>query len=192
LLWSLRPCRRETEPFGQLLLCAAALLVGTPAAAMAQAAKAPDPLASVRAFGPGQPNRGLKIVPLTLTTADGRAHRYRVEVAATPAEQATGMMYRTEMARDTGMIFPFGKPRPAAFWMRNTFISLDLIFVGADGRVRNIAARAKPLSESLLASDGPVVAVLELRGGEAERIGLRPGDRVDWPGAGIGGGRGAR
>ncbi len=132
------------------------------------------------ARAPGAPNRGLAVVPLSITTSDGRVHRYRVEVAETPAQQATGMMHRTEMARDTGMLFPLGRPRPAAFWMRNTLIPLDIVFIDADGRVARIAARARPLSEDLIPSGGPVWAVLELKGGEAERIGLRPGDRVAW------------
>jgi uncharacterized membrane protein (UPF0127 family) len=134
----------------------------------------------------GEPNRGLAVVPLAITTANGRVHRYRVEVAATPEQQARGMMFRTEMARDSGMIFPMDPPRPAAFWMRNTYVPLDLVFIGKDGRVRNIAPHARPLSEELIPSEGPVAAVLELKGGETERIGLKPGDRVLWSPPGLG------
>lgn len=136
-------------------------------------AKPPVPVA-------GQPQRGLKVVPLSIATRDGRVHRYRIEIAATPAQQATGMMYRTRMATDSGMIFPMNPPRPASFWMRNTFVPLDLLFIGADGRVRNIVAGAVPKSEAMLSSAGPVAAVLELKGGEAARIGAQPGDRVRW------------
>ncbi|QMW24522.1 DUF192 domain-containing protein [Sandaracinobacteroides saxicola] len=125
------------------------------------------------------PNRGLKVVPLTLVTGAGE-HRYRVEVAATPAQQATGMMYRRKVPAGTGMLFPVNPPRSASFWMSNTWVSLDLIFIGADRRVLSIAANAVPLSESLIDSGGPVIAVLELAGGEAARIGLRPGDKVRW------------
>ncbi|WP_448581418.1 DUF192 domain-containing protein [Thermaurantiacus sp.] len=129
--------------------------------------------------GPAAPNAGLPRIALEVETARGR-HSYRVEVAATPAAQQTGMMFRTKVPPGTGMLFPFDPPRPAAFWMHNTFVALDIIFIGADGRVRNIAANATPMSLELRHSDGPVAAVLELAGGEAARIGLKPGDRVRW------------
>ncbi|MFN3592561.1 MAG: DUF192 domain-containing protein, partial [Thermaurantiacus sp.] len=86
-----------------------------------------DPFAGLRAFAAGEPNRGLKVVPLAIETGDGRTHRYRIEVAETPAQQEKGMMFRTEMAADSGMLFPMRPARPAAFWMRNTFVSLDII-----------------------------------------------------------------
>jgi hypothetical protein len=123
-------------------------------------------------------------VPLAIRTADGRIHRYRVEVARTPAEQAHGMMFRRRVPAGTGMYFPFPTPREAGFWMRNTLVPLDILFIGADGRVRNIAADAAPHSEAMLKSLGPVAAVLELAGGEAARLGIAPGDRVEvGPGA---------
>lgn len=130
-------------------------------------------------FSLEQPNQGLEVVPVTITTRKG-THRYRVEVAATPGQQATGMMYRREMAADTGMLFPMNPPRDASFWMRNTYVSLDIIFIGADGRVLNVAERAEPLSDRLVSSRGPAAAVLELKAGEAKRIGLAPGDLVRW------------
>jgi hypothetical protein len=120
------------------------------------------------------------VVPLTIETAGGRRHTYRVEVAATSAQQAHGMMYRTRMDPMTGMLFPLDPPRTASFWMENTLIPLDLLFIGSDGRIRNIVAGAVPRSRAPLSSVGPVAAVLELAGGEAERIGARPGDRVSW------------
>lgn len=141
---------------------------------------APAGAATVQANAQGQPQTGLKVVPLKLTTRNGRTHLYKVEVAATPGQQAHGMMFRNRMAPGTGMIFPLNPPRAASFWMRNTLIPLDLIFIGSDGKVRNIAANAVPKSEAMLSSVGPVAAVLELKGGEAERIGLAPGDRVQW------------
>lgn len=127
----------------------------------------------------GKPQSGLKVVPLTIETG-GKLHRYKVEVAATSGQQAHGMMFRTQMAPMTGMLFPMSPPRSAGFWMENTLISLDLIFIGADGRVRNIAAEAVPHSRAILESVGPVAAVLELKGGEAARIGVKPGDKVSW------------
>lgn len=167
------------------VLAAAALLAAPAAPARA------DTLQPIRGQAAGEPNQGLRVVPLAIETRDGRIHRYRIELAETPAQQERGMMFRTEMAADAGMLFPMRPPRLAAFWMRNTFIPLDIIFIGADGRVRNIAERAKPLSETPIPSDGPVAAVLELKGGEAARIGLRPGDRVRWGDAALGGaGRG--
>lgn len=90
------------------------------------------------------------------------------------------MMWRREIPPGTGMIFPMDPPRMASFWMRNTLVSLDIIFIAPSGRVINVAAGAVPLSEAPLASFGKVAAVLELAAGEAERIGLRPGDRVRW------------
>jgi uncharacterized membrane protein (UPF0127 family) len=129
----------------------------------------------------GKPQTGLRIIPLSIETADGKRHAYKVEVAATPQQQAHGMMFRTSVPPGTGMFFPMEPPRAASFWMENTLIPLDLIFIGADGRIRNIVAGAVPGSRAPLASVGPVVAVLELRGGEAERIGARPGDMIIWP-----------
>lgn len=127
----------------------------------------------------GKPQTGLKVVPLSITTG-GKVHRYKVEVAQTPAQQAHGMMFRTGMPPMTGMIFPMKPPRAASFWMENTLIPLDLVFIGADGKVRNIIAEAVPRSQAPLSSLGPVAAVLELKGGETARIGLKPGDSVSW------------
>jgi uncharacterized membrane protein (UPF0127 family) len=172
------PGRAAHSPWNSSPLAALGL-----SAAAAQA----DPVPSFRAATAGEPNRGLRVVPLSIETQDGRTHRYRIELAETPAQQERGMMFRREMAADTGMLFPMRPPRPAAFWMRNTFIPLDIIFIGADGRVRNIAERAKPLSDAPIPSDGPVAAVLELKAGEAARIGLRPGDPVRWGDAALGG-----
>lgn len=124
------------------------------------------------------PNAGLKTRPVAFVTATGR-HRYSLEVAASPAEQQCGLMYRTAMPQKIGMIFPFTPPRPATFWMENTPLSLDLIFVAPDDRVLNIAAGATPQSRDLIASNGVTAAVIELNAGEAARIGLKPGDRVE-------------
>lgn len=110
----------------------------------------------------------------------GATHQFRVEVARTPAEQARGLMYRTELAPDGGMLFPFDPPRPAAFWMKNTYIPLDIIFIGVDRRIARIAARTVPYSLDPVESGVPVVAVLELAGGTAEAQGIAVGDRVDW------------
>ncbi|GEN99608.1 hypothetical protein NSE01_14410 [Novosphingobium sediminis] len=125
------------------------------------------------------PVSGLTVVPLTVTTANG-PHTFKVEVAASPAEQERGLMFRTTMGADEGMIFPMDPPRPAAFWMKNTVIPLDIIFVGADHKVLNIAANAVPYDLSPLPSFGNAAGVLELNGGRAAQIGLKPGDTVSW------------
>jgi hypothetical protein len=165
LRWPSAPCRSFATSAGvALALALAPAAATTPATAATQA----------------RPQTGLDVIDLTIETAAGKRHSYRVEVAATPRQQATGMMFRKQVPKGTGMLFPFAPPRPAAFYMRNTLVALDLVFIGADGRVRNIVADAVPLSETPLPSLGPVAAVLELAGGEAARIGLAPGDRVRW------------
>ncbi|MEO6040900.1 MAG: DUF192 domain-containing protein [Croceibacterium sp.] len=108
------------------------------------------------------------------------SHRFMVELARTAAEQQRGMMFRRSLAPDRGMLFPFAAPEEATFWMENTLIPLDLLFIRADGSIANIAANAKPMDRSLLPSEGMVSAVLELAGGRAAQLGIRPGDRVEW------------
>jgi uncharacterized membrane protein (UPF0127 family) len=125
------------------------------------------------------PISGLMVIPLTVTTASG-PHVFKVELAASPAEQERGLMFRTGMGADEGMIFPIDPPRPAAFWMKNTVIPLDIIFVGADHKVLNIAANTVPYDLSPLPSFGNAAGVLELAGGRAAQIGLKPGDTVTW------------
>ncbi len=122
---------------------------------------------------------GLRLVDLTITHA-AQKHKFRVEVAASGAEQEKGLMFRTKMGADEGMIFPMNPPRRASFWMKNTVISLDLIFVGPDGRILNIAARAIPYDETNLVSHGIVKAVFEINGGRAAELGIVPGDLVVW------------
>ena len=125
------------------------------------------------------PVSGLQVVDLTVTSR-GSAHRFRVEVAASAQEQQRGLMFRTQMGADEGMIFPFPQARMASFWMRNTVIPLDIIFIGPDNRVLNIAAMTTPYSEESVRSIAPASAVLELNGGRAEQLGIAPGDMVDW------------
>ncbi len=122
---------------------------------------------------------GLAVVPLTVTHGEA-VHSFMVEVADTPEAQAKGMMFRTEMGPDEGMIFPRDGTSQASFWMRNTYIPLDLIFVGVDGRISNIVANAQPYSETPILSDGVAAAVLELNGGRAGELGIVAGDKVEW------------
>jgi len=125
------------------------------------------------------PISGLPVIPLTVTGKSG-AHSFRVELAASEEAQIRGLMFRTELGDGEGMIFPSQPPRPRSFWMRNTPIPLDIIFVGADRRILNIAANAVPYSLDSIPSAGPTSGVLELRGGRAAELGIVPGDRVEW------------
>ncbi len=125
------------------------------------------------------PASGLAVIALSVTHGQTR-HSFRVELAATTQDQAKGLMFRTSMAPDEGMIFPMNPPRGASFWMRNTVIPLDIIFVGPDGRITNIAAGAIPYDERPLSSAGLVKGVLELGGGRAAQLGIVAGDVVEW------------
>lgn len=120
-------------------------------------------------------------VPLTIRTAKGQ-RAFRVEVARTPAQQEQGLMFRRELEPDSGMIFPMKPPRPAAFWMRNTIIPLDMVFIRADGTIARIAANTVPFSEATVESGEPVAAVLEIAGGRAAELGIAAGDKVSWAG----------
>jgi uncharacterized membrane protein (UPF0127 family) len=136
------------------------------------------PLAAAAQDGP-QPR--LPTEPLVIVTRDGRQHRFTVEMARTPDQQMIGLMFRTEVKPDEGMLFDWGAPRESTMWMRNTLVPLDMLFIAADGRIHRIAERTVPLSLATISSQGPVRATLELAGGTAERLNLRPGDRVLHP-----------
>ena len=112
---------------------------------------------------------------------DAEVVRFAVEVADEPAEWAEGLMHRAELPRDAGMIFVFPEPRPASFWMKNTPLPLDMIFIADDGRVANVAERTTPFSLEPVRSDGPVRAVLEVNAGLAEEFGIGPGTPVSHP-----------
>lgn len=101
-------------------------------------------------------------------------HAFRVEIAADPASQELGLMYRKQMAPDEGMLFDFHYPQMEAFWMKNTVLSLDLIFIRKDGTISSIAPRATPFSTTTIPSAEPVLAVLEINGGRAEALGIEP------------------
>jgi len=126
------------------------------------------------------PVSGLRVVPLTVRRG-GKRLRFRVEVAGTPTEQARGLMFRTALGPDEGMIFPSQPPREGvSFWMKNTVIPLDIIFIGTDGRILNIAARTTPYSLEPVPAAGPVIGVLEIAGGRAAELGIVAGDKVEW------------
>ena len=123
---------------------------------------------------------GLRVVPVTLVMAGGR-HDIAAEVAVSSAEQAKGLMDRDSLPADSGMLFPFSPPGPQAFWMKNTRIPLDIIFIRADGTVIRVAEMATPYSLTPIESGEPAAAVLELNGGRAKALGLKPDDRIVWP-----------
>jgi uncharacterized membrane protein (UPF0127 family) len=126
------------------------------------------------------PQTGLSVQTVSIQTAKG-AVSFRCEVADTPERQETGLMFRREMAKDAGMIFIFPVPKRAGFWMHNTLIPLDLLFVDVTGRIESIAANARPLDDTVLPSRGLVKAVIEINGGEAAARGIAVGDRVTVP-----------
>jgi uncharacterized protein len=120
----------------------------------------------------------LRVERLDIVTAAG-VHHFKVEVADTFATRERGLMFRKSLAADRGMLFDFKTVQPSvSFWMKNTLIPLDMVFIGADGRIVSIARNATPLSERPIASAGPALDVLELRGGRAAEIEAAPGDRV--------------
>lgn len=153
------------------------------AALLLLAACSPHPGGESQASTPTAPARhaisGLLVIPLAVTSGE-RKRTFRVEVASSDAEQERGLMFRTAMGEDEGMIFPMQPARQAAFWMKNTVIPLDIIFIGRDRRILNIAANAVPYDETPLPSAGPASGVLELNGGRAAALGIKPGDKVDW------------
>ena len=122
-------------------------------------------------------------IPLTIDSTNGR-HAFRVERAVTEAEQQKGLMYRTDLTDDGGMLFwpypPSGAARVANFWMKNTPSPLDILFIRADGTIAHIADNTTPFSEDPISSEEPVGAVLEIKGGRAAALGIAEGDRVSW------------
>jgi uncharacterized protein len=149
-------------------------------AALAACSPRPAAEASPVAQPPaGHPVSGLRVIPVTIVTDTGR-HVVRAELAATPAEQAQGLMFRTEMGADEGMIFPRNPPDVASFWMKNTPMSLDIVFIGPDRKVINVAANTVPYSLAPVGARGLTAAVLELKAGRAAELGIGPGTAVDW------------
>ena len=117
---------------------------------------------------------------LSIETSGGPV-RFEVEFANTPESREQGLMFRESLPSGTGMLFDFGAPREVTMWMKNTLIPLDMIFIREDGVIHRIAANTVPLSLATVASEGPVTGVLEIIGGDAERLGIAPGDRVRHP-----------
>jgi uncharacterized membrane protein (UPF0127 family) len=118
-------------------------------------------------------------VTLTIHSANGE-HRFTVQVAATPEQQEHGLMFYRSLAPNQGMIFPYDPPQPVSFWMKNTLIPLDMVFIRADGTIARIA-HAKALDETPVPAGEPVALVLEIRAGRAAELGIHEGDKVEWP-----------
>ena len=128
---------------------------------------------------PGAQNDALDVVVIE---TDSGAHRFTVELADDPEERRVGLMHRTELAADAGMLFDFGdEPRPLSMWMKNTLIPLDMAFIDEQGVIRRIAANTVPRSLDSIPSGAAVIGVLEVNGGTFARLEIREGDRVRHP-----------
>lgn len=153
-------------------LLALALISGALIAAPARARQArPKPAAAVAA------KPSAKLDTVEILTSRGRV-KFTVELATTKAEQERGLMFRKSLAPDRGMLFPYNPPQRAAFWMKNTLIPLDILYIAPDGRVLSIARNAVPHDETPIPSGGVIRGVLEIPGGRAAQLGILPGDRV--------------
>jgi len=117
---------------------------------------------------------------LTIHSANGD-HTFTIEVVDTPESRAKGLMYRQELAPDAGMLFDFFDDQPVSFWMRNTFIPLDMVFITGEGVVKNVHVNARPHDPTGIPSDGPVQFVLEIPGGRSVELGIEAGDTVTHP-----------
>ncbi|MCL9999138.1 MAG: DUF192 domain-containing protein [Erythrobacter sp.] len=153
---------------------ALALVACSPGTSATATAQAPAGAEAAR-----HPVSGLKVIDLVVDRG-GKKIAFKVELADTSEAQAKGLMFRTELGDFEGMIFPADVPQAKAFWMKNTPLSLDIIFIGTDGRVQNIAADTKPYSLDSVRSAGIASAVLELRAGRAKALGIVPGDLVTY------------
>ena len=145
------------------LLATLALL---PVVAMAQSAE------------PTKPQPELPKETLVITTKDGVKHLFHVEMAIDPMQQITGLMFRTSVPADGGMLFDWGVPRDSQMWMKNTLVPLDMVFINQDGTIRSIAENTVPESLAVIDSRGPVRATLELQAGITAKLGIVVGDKV--------------
>jgi len=146
-----------------------ALLAATPLAFSVRSGRAADPTG---------PQAVLPTDKLVIVTHDNKRHDFTVEMALTPQQQEIGLMFRTQVLPDTGMLFDWGTPRISQMWMRNTVSSLDMLFIDQDGVVRRIVEHAVPESLAIIDSLVPVRATLEVAAGTAERLDIRVGDKV--------------
>ena len=134
-------------------------------------------LYALAGFGAAQ---AANIEPLEIVTKSG-VQVFAVEIATTEQEKETGLMYRKELADGKGMLFDFSPEQEVSMWMKNTYISLDMIFIRADGRILRIAENTEPMSTKIIPSRGLAKGVLEVIAGTAQKYGIAPGDRVAHP-----------
>ncbi len=146
------------------------LVLGSIGAAIAVQAGAQE----ITAAQPDLPKEKLVIV-----TRDGKRHDFDVEMALSPQQQETGLMFRKVVPPDGGMLFDWGSPRDSMMWMRNTVSSLDMLFINQDGTIRRIAENTTPESLATIDSGGPVRATLELAAGTARRLNIHAGDKIE-------------
>ena len=118
---------------------------------------------------------------LVIETRSGVRHDFRIELARTAEERGYGLMFVREMANDRGMLFDYGREQRVSMWMRNTYVALDMLFIEEDGTIESIIERAEPHTRTPRRSKGRVLAVLELKGGTVDRLGIEPGDQVMHP-----------
>lgn len=116
---------------------------------------------------------------VVIRTHDG-SHRFNVELAVSEEERAQGLMFRKDLAPNAGMLFLYNQDQAVTFWMKNTYLPLDMIFIASDGKITQIVRRAQPLSENLIPSNTYVRGVLEVNAGIADRLDIEPGDQVDF------------
>jgi uncharacterized membrane protein (UPF0127 family) len=155
----------QRKSFAAQALLAAALLIAAADVALPQSA-APEPLSSFP--------QSL----LAIRTSSGKVVNFKIWEANTPKREEQGMMFIREMDEHTGMLFMFPENRPVSMWMKNTYVSLDLLFLNAQGKIDYIAANATPKSEAIIGPPTPEFAVLELKGGACEHFGIQVGDKV--------------
>ena len=172
-----RPASPSTALRARVLAAALLLAPCVPAALLA----APPALAADEATA-AQPE--LAHQPLVITGTDGVRHAFSVEMATTPAQQETGLMFRTAVPPDGGMLFDWGAPRQSMMWMKNTLVPLDMLFIAQDGTVSHIAENTVPHSLAVIDGRAPARATLELAAGTAQRLNLTVGAKVE--GAGFG------
>ena len=115
---------------------------------------------------------------LVIKTQAGKTHVFQIELAISPQQTARGLMNRDELAADHGMLFVFNKPEIQTMWMKNTHIPLDMLFIDKAGRIKHIAPMARPYDEKVISSQVPVSFVLEINGGQAEKLGINVGDML--------------
>jgi uncharacterized membrane protein (UPF0127 family) len=129
-------------------------------------------------LNPTGPQPELPREKLVIVSHDGKEHVFNVEMAITPDQQQIGEMFRTSIPEDGGMLFDWGSPQPTQMWMKNTLISLDMIFINQDGTIRSIAENTTPKSLAVIDARGPVRAALEVNAGTTAKLGIRVGDTV--------------